>query len=511
MEISKELHIPPQVWAQFKAWKPQAGIDPALHDWIRLRMQIHDFIRKCYRQERFLNPILELGSWHLVPGADFSYFKKKYDLYRTNISYGNGKAKLDFLLDAMDMKALGNETIGCVIATDVLEHLSDPFKCLREIYRVLKNGGHTLITVPFYFEIHGDDYFRFTPRGLEKALREAGFDDCRTDWKGSKPLNIQVVARKEKKRTLLFLGGGTRCSHIEQFRKKFRVIATDTRKDAPTRKLVDQSYITDSFSSPKFGRQLKTIIKREKVSAVLPASHYSIEAIIRWRSLIRKSGALVFMPSNKIARICLDKRQTGRLFKKIGLEPVPEISEKHPKFPLYFKSPRGCASKNVFRVENPEALHDLRKKYTDCILQKPMKGKEYTVDLLCDLEGRLLLAVPRLRLETGLGEIIKGKVIRHGEIIGAIRRLTSKIKFPGLVSVQCFEEDGKIYFSEINTRFGGGLSLSMLAGAPFVELLADVLEGKKPSYNKSWRSSAYFARAFRDFEVGDLDLPKMKL
>jgi SAM-dependent methyltransferase len=36
-----------------------------------------------------------------------------------------------------------------VISTDVLEHVPDPYKAHREIYRVLKNNGRHIFTVPF--------------------------------------------------------------------------------------------------------------------------------------------------------------------------------------------------------------------------------------------------------------------------------------------------------------------------------------------------------------------------
>jgi SAM-dependent methyltransferase len=37
-----------------------------------------------------------------------------------------------------------------IVATDILEHLDDDLVALREFYRVLKPGGHAVITVPAY-------------------------------------------------------------------------------------------------------------------------------------------------------------------------------------------------------------------------------------------------------------------------------------------------------------------------------------------------------------------------
>lgn len=59
----------------------------------------------------------------------------------------------------------------------VLEHLSEPQKALRELFRVLKAQGKLYIVVPQGWELHQKpyDYQRFTCYGLEAVLRGSGF------------------------------------------------------------------------------------------------------------------------------------------------------------------------------------------------------------------------------------------------------------------------------------------------------------------------------------------------
>jgi ubiquinone/menaquinone biosynthesis C-methylase UbiE len=65
-----------------------------------------------------------------------------------------------------------------IICTQVFEHLSDPWKSATELYRVLKNGGHVLLTVPQMNELHEEphDYFRYTKYGLKNMFEKAGFN-----------------------------------------------------------------------------------------------------------------------------------------------------------------------------------------------------------------------------------------------------------------------------------------------------------------------------------------------
>jgi SAM-dependent methyltransferase len=63
------------------------------------------------------------------------------------------------------------------IVTEFLEHYFDTQHILKEIYRVLKPGGHVFFTVPFIWPLHEVPYdeYRFTPFSLEKHFKLAGF------------------------------------------------------------------------------------------------------------------------------------------------------------------------------------------------------------------------------------------------------------------------------------------------------------------------------------------------
>jgi len=47
-----------------------------------------------------------------------------------------------------DMHMFNAEEFDCVVSTEVIEHVESPYNALKEIYRVLKSGGITIISTP---------------------------------------------------------------------------------------------------------------------------------------------------------------------------------------------------------------------------------------------------------------------------------------------------------------------------------------------------------------------------
>jgi SAM-dependent methyltransferase len=62
-----------------------------------------------------------------------------------------------------------DESFDYVLSDQVLEHVRKPWVATEEVRRILKKGGLAIMTTCLTHPIHGlpDDYFRFTPFGLE--------------------------------------------------------------------------------------------------------------------------------------------------------------------------------------------------------------------------------------------------------------------------------------------------------------------------------------------------------
>lgn len=87
--------------------------------------------------------------------------------------------------DALNLP-LPDDSCDCAVSMQVLEHISDPDKALKEINRVLKGNGLVLISVPHVTPIHLEpyDFFRYTPNGMMKLLESNGFEVIKVKQQG---------------------------------------------------------------------------------------------------------------------------------------------------------------------------------------------------------------------------------------------------------------------------------------------------------------------------------------
>ena len=71
-------------------------------------------------------------------------------------------------------------------ATELLEHVPDVARALAECRRVLRPGGHLVITAPFLERLHGDpgDYSRYTRSMWERLLAAADLKAVTIDEQG---------------------------------------------------------------------------------------------------------------------------------------------------------------------------------------------------------------------------------------------------------------------------------------------------------------------------------------
>jgi SAM-dependent methyltransferase len=132
---------------------------------------------QCLEQNSFLlkGKVLDLGGKKIGKRGTFVPPLDQV----TNWEYLNtdNETKPDYCCTAEDIP-LEDASIDIVIMTEMLEYLPDPDKVFFEVYRILSEDGHVLLSTPFLNPLHGDywaDRARYTPVMLKEMTEKAGF------------------------------------------------------------------------------------------------------------------------------------------------------------------------------------------------------------------------------------------------------------------------------------------------------------------------------------------------
>jgi len=132
----------------------------------------------------------KITSGHLT-GADYSEVSVK--LSRENNAESIESGKMDIVLASVEDLPFENGTFDKIITVESFYFWSDPQENLREVHRVLKNGGKFLLVADIYGgaelteqdieNIKKYDLYNPTPSELETLLVNAGFSDVKIHLK----------------------------------------------------------------------------------------------------------------------------------------------------------------------------------------------------------------------------------------------------------------------------------------------------------------------------------------
>lgn len=293
---------------------------------------------------------------------------------------------------------------------------------------------------------------------------------------------------------ILFTSAGRRVSLIRHFKSvlqdmelKGNIVTTDMQKNAPASFVADIREQVPRVTDPNYIKTLKEVCLKHNIRLLIPLIDTELILLAGHKHEFESQGTTLLVSSPEVNEICFDKRKTYRFFKNIGLE-TPELFDAQQllgnpdvPYPVLIKPANGSCSIGVTKIGNDRELNFFKDYITNAIIQEYIEGEEYTLDVLVDFKGRVCSVVPRLRIETRTGEISKGMTIKNQFIIEAGKKVAEALpQALGCITIQCFlTKAGHLKFIEINPRFGGGIPLSIAAGADFPRWIIEMMIGKQ--------------------------------
>jgi SAM-dependent methyltransferase len=138
----------------------------------------YDFLKDYFKKNPFNDAILlDLGCG---PRPYYSIYKNYFDK-----SIGAEMADMPFPQKAIDIYCsatdvpLPDESVDCILCTEVMQDMKEPSELINECYRLLKKGGTLILTTPYLVPIADGEWdnYRFTQYGLKYKIEKGGFND----------------------------------------------------------------------------------------------------------------------------------------------------------------------------------------------------------------------------------------------------------------------------------------------------------------------------------------------
>ena len=284
-----------------------------------------------------------------------------------------------------------------------------------------------------------------------------------------------------------------------------KVVATDAQLNAPALVDADIAVKVPSIYDENYIDTIISVCKQNNVGALLSLNDLELPLIAKNKSLFKEHNITPIISDPDVIEICFDKWRTKQFLEGLNLK-VPKtylnladalsaIEQGEIQFPLVVKPRWGSAS---IGIEFPETKEELELSYSllslrlsrtilgevskedfdkAILIQEKLKGQEYGMDVLNNLNGGFVASFAKKKLAMRDGETDKAQSVAEKELDRIGRVLGEGLKHIGNLDVDVFGTEKGFYVVELNPRFGGGYPFTHESGVNTNKILIEWMKG----------------------------------
>jgi carbamoyl-phosphate synthase large subunit len=250
--------------------------------------------------------------------------------------------------------------------------------------------------------------------------------------------------------------------------------------------------------------KLNRIVSILKIDLLIPTVDEEVQIISNNRHKIKCD---LFIPSKKFVDIHKNKWKTNQFLKKEKFNfPETKILKKNIKLlpgPIIIKPISGRGSKGVRIINQKKGIKNFISRSDlggDMIIQKKIKGQEYTV-MICANKNGVVRAIVPVRVIEKRGITTLGKTEYNKDIINACYEIHNKFKTLGCYNIQLIlDKRNKVYPFEINPRISTTTCLAVYAGIDIINIfLKDNTKEKNKINLKKFKNNILLSRNWTNY------------
>ena len=254
------------------------------------------------------------------------------------------------------------------------------------------------------------------------------------------------------------------------------VVAVDMSDDAAGLYLADAGELVPSAKSPGYVDRIEEIARAHDLNLLVPIFDLETPVFAAHRERLEAAGFPVAVNSVEAVAAANDKIRSFAICANAGIrqpERFAAPSDAPPSaFPLLGKPIGGVGSKGMVLLETPADPLPRGVDTAALVWQRFVRGPEYSIDTWGKPGSGRFVAVPRHRRLIRAGQMVQGQTVADPDLLAFAAAACEAF---GIEDVACLQvirsdDDGELYFVEMNPRYGTGISLSIAAGVPFPRL-----------------------------------------
>jgi len=299
---------------------------------------------------------------------------------------------------------------------------------------------------------------------------------------GEKPVReINILITAASRRVPLIQGFVQALKHLGVHGK---VVTTDMNTLSPGLYFSARHYLVPLTTDERYIPSIKSICFKERIHLLGPTIDDELPTFGALAESFLAMGVRVAVSGNEVGAICNDKHRAMQFLAGKGIA-VPRTWLPHEldfgrlSYPLFLKPRQGRGSVGCHFIANERELRFFLDYVPDPVVQEYLPGREFTIDVLVDFNGRVISVVPRERLVVRSGVTDRGQTWHNLGLIDLGVRVAEALKIRGPANIQLKWHADKGTIFEVNPRFSGGIALTIAAGADFPAWLIEMRLGRR--------------------------------
>lgn len=313
---------------------------------------------------------------------------------------------------------------------------------------------------------------------------------------------------------ILITSAGRRSYLVKYFQEvlsgKGKVFVSNSAPSLATQD-ADGFFISPLIYSDNYIDAILDFCHKENIKAIISVFDIDLLVLAQNKQKIENKGIKLLLSGRDVVEICNDKWKTYEFLRSNNIgtpKTYKNLDSLHQaldngeiSFPIVIKPRWGMASMGIYMADDRKELEvfynkSLKEignsylKYESAItpdemiiFQEKLKGQEYGLDVINDLEGNFVKCIPKSKLEMRAGETDLGQVVASKPFDGLAARLSELFRHEVILSVDCFDCSDELKVIEMNCRISGHYPLSHLAGINLPAQIIEWLE-RKPTNSR---------------------------